>query len=123
MKNFYNHNCSYTTPINETPIYIYIYWLCRPVRARVSGVVPVWPLILRGKWRGERKKGSCTVEERRRRKQGEVCGDGDCAGWKKLPPFEARGGYNRRPEEGGREERRGEGQRRIERHREDGGVG
>lgn len=97
--------------------------MCRPVRARVSGVVPVWPLILRGKWRGEGKKGSCTVEERRRRKQGEVCGDGDCAGWKKLPPFEARGGYNRRPEEGGREERRGEGQRRIERHREDGGVG
>lgn len=42
----------------------------------------------RGRGAG-RGKGSCTEAEEARRGSG---GDGDCAGWKKLPPFEARGG-------------------------------
>lgn len=55
----------------------------------------------------KRRRGGKVLVRLRRRKQGEVCGDGDCAGWKKLPSFEARGVYNRRPEERWGGERRG----------------
>lgn len=81
--------------------------MCRPVRARVSGVVPVWPLILRGKWRGEggeteeEEQGGGKVLVRRRRRQGEGLVEMvTVQGGRNYRRSRHGGVYNRRPEEG-----------------------
>lgn len=81
--------------------------MCRPVRARVSGVVSVWPLILRGKWRGEggeteeEEQGGGKVLVRRRRRQGEGLVEMvTVQGGRNYRRSRHGGVYNRRPEEG-----------------------